>query len=45
MLLSDKDVEAISSASHVFYMKMMNNVAVKLDATYKGAPQGASVMA
>ena len=34
VLLSNTDVEAISSPTHVIYTEMMNNVAVQLDAPY-----------
>ena len=34
VLLSNTDVEAISSPTHAIYTEMMNNVAVQLDAPY-----------
>ena len=34
MLLSNTDVEAISSPTHVIYTEMMNNASVHLDAPY-----------
>ena len=34
VLLSNTDVEAISSPTHAIYTEMMNNVSVQLDAPY-----------